>query len=282
MGWYCYLEERLRFPFRAKCIAHRAISPLRKGQEVEVVALAPADECDLGPVEAPPFVLRAGLTPTGTPGGRDVLRKGTTFLPGCGYPSTSGATTPPNKKRHRANRFRFFGLKDRRATANMFCCCNLLAACLQEQLAPSIAWLEHSPDGAAFRNEWPADAGWVFCAELPMRVEGAVRDHWMSAMQTTGAAGLVTSGSSEFRHGFEIGFADRAPVTKFVLPPFSVAEAAHFAGWFQTRAEIAREAAALWRDGMSLTEFLFALQHGKPPAELISDGWCALHAKVQL
>ena len=46
MGWYCYLEERLRFPFRARCIAHRAISPLRKGQEVEVVGLAPADESD--------------------------------------------------------------------------------------------------------------------------------------------------------------------------------------------------------------------------------------------
>ena len=46
MGWYYYLEEHLRFPFRAKCIAQRAISPLRKGQEVEVVGLAPAKECD--------------------------------------------------------------------------------------------------------------------------------------------------------------------------------------------------------------------------------------------
>lgn len=45
MGWYCYLEEHLHFPFRAKCIAHRAISPLRKGQEIEVVGLAPAEEC---------------------------------------------------------------------------------------------------------------------------------------------------------------------------------------------------------------------------------------------
>jgi hypothetical protein len=41
MGWYYYLEERLCFPFRARCITHRAISPLRKGQEVEVVGLAP-------------------------------------------------------------------------------------------------------------------------------------------------------------------------------------------------------------------------------------------------
>lgn len=46
MGWYCYLEEQLRFPFRAKCVAPRAISPLRKGQEVDVVGLAPADECE--------------------------------------------------------------------------------------------------------------------------------------------------------------------------------------------------------------------------------------------
>ena len=46
MGWYYYLEAQLGFPFRAKCIAPRAISPLRKGQEVEVVGLAPAQECE--------------------------------------------------------------------------------------------------------------------------------------------------------------------------------------------------------------------------------------------
>ena len=46
MGWYYYLEDQLGFPFRAKCIAPRAISPLRKGQDVEVVGLAPAEECE--------------------------------------------------------------------------------------------------------------------------------------------------------------------------------------------------------------------------------------------
>ena len=45
MGWYCYLEEKLEFPFTAKCIAERAISLLRKGDEVEVLELAPEDEC---------------------------------------------------------------------------------------------------------------------------------------------------------------------------------------------------------------------------------------------
>jgi len=39
MGWYCYLEEKLHFPFRGKCIAQRATSPLRKGQEVQVIDL---------------------------------------------------------------------------------------------------------------------------------------------------------------------------------------------------------------------------------------------------
>jgi hypothetical protein len=45
MGWYYYLEDQLRFPFRAKRIAPRPISPLRKGEAVEVVELAPGDEC---------------------------------------------------------------------------------------------------------------------------------------------------------------------------------------------------------------------------------------------
>ena len=45
MGWYYYLEEQLHFPFQAKCIAPRPVSPLRKGEAVEVVGLAPEDEC---------------------------------------------------------------------------------------------------------------------------------------------------------------------------------------------------------------------------------------------
>lgn len=45
MGWYYYLDDRLRFPFTARCIAGRAISPLRVGDEVEVIGLAPENEC---------------------------------------------------------------------------------------------------------------------------------------------------------------------------------------------------------------------------------------------
>jgi hypothetical protein len=40
MGWYCYLEEQLKFPFRARCKARREISPLRVGEEIEVVGMA--------------------------------------------------------------------------------------------------------------------------------------------------------------------------------------------------------------------------------------------------
>ena len=46
MGWYCYLEEKLTFPFLTRCINERAISPLRVGDEVEVVGMAPEDECE--------------------------------------------------------------------------------------------------------------------------------------------------------------------------------------------------------------------------------------------
>ncbi len=45
IGWHCYLDGKLRFPFKAKCIAVREISPLRKGEEVEVLGMAPEDDC---------------------------------------------------------------------------------------------------------------------------------------------------------------------------------------------------------------------------------------------
>jgi len=45
MGWHCYLDEKLAFPFKARCIAPRTLSPLKKGEEVEVLAMADADDC---------------------------------------------------------------------------------------------------------------------------------------------------------------------------------------------------------------------------------------------
>jgi len=48
MGWYYYLDDKLNFPFRARCVAPTKISPLRKGEIVEVVAMAPEDDCTHG------------------------------------------------------------------------------------------------------------------------------------------------------------------------------------------------------------------------------------------
>jgi hypothetical protein len=45
MSWYYYLEEKLAFPFKAKCVAVHGISPLKKGEEVEVLGMAPEDDC---------------------------------------------------------------------------------------------------------------------------------------------------------------------------------------------------------------------------------------------
>ena len=44
-GWHCYLEEKLRFPFKARCINLRPISPLKKNEQVLVEGMASEEEC---------------------------------------------------------------------------------------------------------------------------------------------------------------------------------------------------------------------------------------------
>ena len=45
MGWYYYLENKIRFPFQAKCARAKVVSPLLKGETVEVRHMAPEDAC---------------------------------------------------------------------------------------------------------------------------------------------------------------------------------------------------------------------------------------------
>ena len=45
LGWYYYLENTLTFPFLARCRVKRAISPLHVGDEVEVIGMAPEEDC---------------------------------------------------------------------------------------------------------------------------------------------------------------------------------------------------------------------------------------------
>lgn len=46
MGWYYYLENKIGFPFEARCIAAKVVSPLRKGETVEVIRMAPEENCE--------------------------------------------------------------------------------------------------------------------------------------------------------------------------------------------------------------------------------------------
>jgi hypothetical protein len=46
MGWYYYLQDELRFPFTAICNEKRSTSPLRVQDEVDVIGMAPEDECE--------------------------------------------------------------------------------------------------------------------------------------------------------------------------------------------------------------------------------------------
>jgi calcium binding protein len=43
LGWYYYLENKIQFPFSARCMTAKVVSPLRKGETVEVRRLAPED-----------------------------------------------------------------------------------------------------------------------------------------------------------------------------------------------------------------------------------------------
>jgi len=46
LGWYYYLQDNLQFPFTATCISQRIISPLQINDEVEVIEMAPEQECE--------------------------------------------------------------------------------------------------------------------------------------------------------------------------------------------------------------------------------------------
>ena len=45
IGWYYYLEDKIRFPFQAECVVAKVVSPLLKGETVQVQGMAPEDAC---------------------------------------------------------------------------------------------------------------------------------------------------------------------------------------------------------------------------------------------
>jgi len=44
-GWYYDLEDQLQFPFQARCIAANIVSPLSRGETVEILHMAPEGSC---------------------------------------------------------------------------------------------------------------------------------------------------------------------------------------------------------------------------------------------
>jgi hypothetical protein len=45
MGWYYYLDDKIEFPFAAKCIQERKISPLRVDENVQVMGMILENDC---------------------------------------------------------------------------------------------------------------------------------------------------------------------------------------------------------------------------------------------
>jgi hypothetical protein len=46
IGWYTYLEETIRFPFEARCIEKREVSPLNEGETVQVVGMSSVESSE--------------------------------------------------------------------------------------------------------------------------------------------------------------------------------------------------------------------------------------------
>jgi hypothetical protein len=58
LSWYYYLEDKMQFPFRARCVSARAISPLQPSEEVQVLSLAPEHDCQQTMFAIVPFAGR--------------------------------------------------------------------------------------------------------------------------------------------------------------------------------------------------------------------------------
>jgi hypothetical protein len=46
MGWYCYLQDTITFPFKVKCIKKVSTSPLLPNEVVEVTSMDEAENCE--------------------------------------------------------------------------------------------------------------------------------------------------------------------------------------------------------------------------------------------
>ncbi|MEI6309916.1 MAG: calcium-binding protein [bacterium] len=45
LGWHCYLDDKITFPFTAHCVEERRVSPLKKGEQATISGMAPEDDC---------------------------------------------------------------------------------------------------------------------------------------------------------------------------------------------------------------------------------------------
>ena len=45
LGWYYYLEDKIQFPFDAKCMRERSVSPLRIDEIVNVIGMIGEYDC---------------------------------------------------------------------------------------------------------------------------------------------------------------------------------------------------------------------------------------------
>ena len=45
MSWWCYLDMKITFPFKSRCIKERRMSPLKPGEVVKALSMADQNDC---------------------------------------------------------------------------------------------------------------------------------------------------------------------------------------------------------------------------------------------
>jgi hypothetical protein len=138
----------------------------------------------------------------------------------------------------------------------------LAAAMLRENIVPALRLWEACDDPRRFDPPPPDDVAWHFIDRLPQVVHGATGETWLRRLRELPPPRfIVTTASPLALDWFAKRYPKKFALTTWPLPLLSAAEATALATAAGRPAE-----ADLWREGMTLENFLFAAQS---PAALI-------------
>ncbi|MBI5383951.1 MAG: hypothetical protein HZA90_04615 [Verrucomicrobia bacterium] len=151
----------------------------------------------------------------------------------------------------------------------------LAAAALREGALPALQLYERKPDAREFTTPPATDTPWHFVDRLPDAVHGEDGHGWLKALRQQQPCFVVTTASPAALDWLTKKYPHHFAVTTWNLPwpqreeVVALAEALWGAGSQKEREALNPQPSTLnlgsvWREGLSLVEFLFAARHGVP------------------